>query len=98
LRLQSQVLDHLPVPARQKAESAVNSLDPRAKRFRAADRSLQQAKNALLGAQLALGDLPRSNHSPITSALDSIDHALSHIAAAGGQIDEARLGDSEQLA
>jgi len=100
LRLQSQVLDHLPVPARRKAqaESAVNSLDPRAKRFRAADKSLQQAKNALHGAQLALGDLPRSNHSPITSALDSIDHALSHIAAAGGQIDEARLDDSEQLA
>lgn len=82
----------------RKAGSTVNSLDPRAKRFRAADKSLQQAKNALQGAQLALGDLPRSNHSPITSALDSIDHALSHIGAAGGQIDEARLDDSEQLA
>ena len=98
LRLQSQVLDHLPVPARQKTESAVNSLDPRAKRFRAADRSLQQAKSALQGAQIALADLPRSNHSPITAALDSIDHALSHLATAGGQIDEARLDDSEQLA
>ncbi len=98
LRLQSKVLDHLPVPARQNAESAVNSLDPRAKRFRAADRSLQQAKNALQGAQIALADLPRSNHSPITAALDSIDHALSHLATAGGQIDEARLDDSEQLA
>jgi hypothetical protein len=82
----------------QKAGSAVNSLDPRAKRLRAADKSLQQARNALQGAQIALADLPRSNHSPITAALDSIDHALSHLATAGGQIDEARLDDSEQLA
>jgi predicted enzyme related to lactoylglutathione lyase len=96
--VQSQVLDHLPMQKWRKAESAMNSLDPRAKRFRVADRSLQQAKGALQGAQLALADLPRSSHSPITSALDSIDHALSHIAAAGGQIDEARLDDSEQLA
>ena len=98
LWVQSQVLDHLPMQKWRKAESAMNSLDPRAKRFRVADRSLQQAKGALQGAQLALADLPRSSHSPITSALDSIDHALSHIAAAGGQIDEARLDDSEQLA
>lgn len=98
LRLPSEVLADLPVQARGEDEGAVNSLDPRAKRFRAADKSLQQAKNALQGAQLALGNLPRSNHSPITSALDSIDHALSHIGAAGGQIDEARLDDSEQLA
>lgn len=76
----------------------MNSLDPRAKRFRAADRSLQQAKNALLGAQLALADLPRSSHSPVTGALDAIDHALSHIATAGGQLDDARLEDSEPLA
>ena len=39
----------------------MNSLDPRAKRFRAADKSLQQAKASLQGAQLALADLPRSN-------------------------------------
>lgn len=76
----------------------MSSLDPRAKRFRAADRSLQQAKNALLGARIALADLPRSNHSPVTAALDSIDHALSHLARAGGQIDEARLDDSEEFA
>lgn len=76
----------------------MNSLDPRAKRFRAADKSLQQARAALQGAQLALADLPRSSQSPITAALDSIDHALSHVAAAGAQIDEARLDDSEQFA
>lgn len=75
----------------------MSSLDPRAKRFRAADRSLQQAKNALEGARIALGDLPRANHSPISAALDSIDQALSHLATAGGQIDEARLEESEQL-
>jgi hypothetical protein len=83
------------VQAWRKAGSAVNSLDPQAKRFRVADRSLQQAKNALQGAQIALADLPRSSHSPLTGALESIDHALRHIATAGGQLDEARLEDSE---
>ena len=76
----------------------MNSLDPRAKRFRAADKSLQQAKLALQGAQIALADLPRSNHSPVTSALGSIDSAMSNIAAAAEQIDQARLDDSEDLA
>ena len=76
----------------------MNSLDPRAKRFRAADKSLQQAKLALQGAQIALADLPRSGHSPVTSALDAIDSAMSNIATAAGQIDEARLDDSEDLA
>lgn len=75
----------------------MNSLDPRAKRFRAADKSLQQARNALQGAQIALADLPRSNHSPVTAALDSVNQALSNIAAAAAQIDEARLDDSEQM-
>ena len=98
LRLQRKVLAELPVPARREAESAVNSLDPRAKRFRAADKSLQQARLALQGAQIALADLPRSQHSPITPALDSIDHALSSIATAATQIDEARLDDSEEMA
>lgn len=75
----------------------MNSLDPRAKRFRAADKSLQQARNALQGAQIALADIPRSNLSPVAAALDSINHALSHIAAAGARIDDARLDDSEEL-
>jgi len=97
MRMQNQVHNQLPVPRRREAEGAVNSLDPRAKRFRVADKSLQQAKNALQGAQIALADLPRSNHSPITGALDSIGHALSHISTAGGQIDEARLDESDQL-
>ena len=74
----------------------MNSLDPRAKRFRAADKSLQQARLALQGAQIALADLPRSNLSPVTAALDSIDHALSNIAAAAGQIDEARLEAADE--
>jgi hypothetical protein len=73
----------------------VNSLDPRAKRFRAADKSLQQARLALQGAQIAMADLPRSNQSPITAALDSIDHALSNIDEAAARIDEARLSDDE---
>ncbi len=87
----------LQVHARRETESPVNSLDPRAKRFRAADKSLQQARLALQGAQIALADLPRSNHSPVTAALDSIDHAVSNIAAAAARIDEARLDDSEEL-
>ena len=88
----------MPLRARTTTEGPVNSLDPRAKRFRAADKSLQQARLALQGAQIALGDLPRSAHSPVTAALDSIDHALSNIAAAAVQVDEARLDDSEELA
>ena len=75
----------------------MNSLDPRAKRFRAADKSLQQARLALQGAQIALADLPRSYLSPVTAALDSINHAVSNIAAAAAQIDEARLDDSEEI-
>jgi hypothetical protein len=98
LRLQRKMLAQVHLQARREAASPMNSLDPRTKRFRAADKSLQQAKASLQGAQLALADLPRSNLSPVTAALDSIDHALSHIAAAGAQIDEARLDDSEQLA
>lgn len=76
----------------------MNSLDPRAKRFRAADKSLQQARLALQGAQIALANLPRSGHSPVTGALDSIDHALANIAAAASRIDEARLDDNEEFA
>ena len=87
----------VPVPAPRDTKSAVNSLDPRAKRLRAADKSLQQARLALQGAQIALADLPRSNHSPVTAALDSVDHALSNIATAAAQLDEARLDDSEQM-
>lgn len=98
LRLQREVLPQLRVPSGRKTESAVNSLDPRAKRFRAADKSLQQARLALQGAQIALADLPRSQHSPVTSALDSIDHALASIATAAAQIDEARLDDNEEMA
>jgi len=95
LRLCPEVLAHLRVPARQATRAAVNSLDPRAKRYRAADKSLQQARNALQGAQIALADLPRSNLSPVTAALESIEHALSNIASAAAQIDEARLADDE---
>jgi len=97
LRLQRKVLAEVPVPTRRETEGTVNSLDPRAKRFRAADKSLQQARLALQGAQIALSDLPRSNHSPVTAALDSIQQALSGIAAAAAQIDEARLDDSEEV-
>ena len=92
------MLPEVLLPARPEAESPVNSLDPRAKRFRAADKSLQQARLALQGAQIALADLPRSSHSPVTASLDAIEHALSNIATAAAQIDEARLDDSEQIA
>ncbi len=92
------MLAEVPLRARRGPESAVNSLDPRAKRFRAADKSLQQARLALQGARIALADLPRSGLSPVTAALDSIDHALTSIASAGEQIDAARLDDSEEIA
>ena len=86
------------VPLRAGRKTAVNSLDPRAKRFRAADKSLQQARLALQGARIALADLPRSSLSPVTAALDSIDHAMTSIASAAEQIDAARLDDSEEIA
>ena len=95
LRLQRKMLSQ--VPLRATGKGPVNSLDPRAKRFRAADKSLHQARLALQGAQIALTDLPRSNLSPVTAALDSIDHALTSISAAAEQIDAARLDDSEQI-
>ena len=95
LRLQGQVLADLPVQARREAESAVNSLDPRAKRFRAADKSLQQARLALEGAQIALADLPRSRVSALASALESIDKAAQEIDNAAASLDDARLESTE---
>lgn len=73
----------------------MNSLDPRSKRFRAADRSLQQARNALNGAVLALQDIPHSNISPLAAAMDSITAALEAMDSAAGHIDEARLAAGE---
>jgi hypothetical protein len=75
----------------------MNSLDPRSKRFRAADKSLQQARHALEGARLVLSDLPRSSLSPVTAALEEIQQALANIAAAGVQIDEARMEGDDTL-
>lgn len=73
----------------------MNSLDPRAKRLRAADRSLQQARNSLLGAQLALQDLPRTGLSPVTDALRAMEEALGRIDAASASLDEARLEEPD---
>lgn len=75
----------------------MNSLDPTAKRLRVADRSLQQARNALLGAQLALDALPRTGLSPLNDALSSIASALRDLEEAGAAIDRARL-EPEELA
>ena len=69
----------------------MNSLDPRAKRFRAADKSLQQARLALQGAQIALADLPRSRGSALAAALDAIGNASREIDAAAASLDDARL-------
>ncbi len=69
----------------------MNSLDPRAKRFRAADRSLQQARNSLLGVPLALQDLPRLNQSALSAALDAVNDALHSINDAAALLDEARM-------
>ncbi len=73
----------------------MNSLDPKARRLRGADRSLQQARNALLGAQIALRDLPRSGLSPVTAALEAITAALEKIDDAAASLDEARLAGDE---
>ena len=91
LQLHGEMLAFVRMQARPEAPSGVNFLDPRAKRFRAADRSLQQARSALQGVQLVLSDMPRSDSSPVTSALDAVARALDAIEDAAGQIDEARL-------
>ena len=74
----------------------MNSLDPKAKRFRAADKSLQQARLALQGARIALADLPRSNISALSAALESIDNAHREIYNAAASLDEARLESTEE--
>ena len=74
----------------------MNSLDPRAKRFRAADKSLQQARSALQGAQITLADLPRSRVSALADALESIDKASREIDNAAASLDEARLESTEE--
>lgn len=93
LRLREEVQRSLRVQGRE--EGQLNSLDPRLKRLRAADRSLQQARNALTGAVLALDDLPRSGLSPVTAALESIAAALESLDSAAALLDEARLNDDE---
>ena len=75
----------------------MNSLDPRAKRFRAADKSLQQARLALQGAQIALADLPQHNLSPVTGALASIEEAIANMSEAAEKIDEARLNPDGEI-
>lgn len=73
----------------------MNTLDPRLKRLRTADTSLQQARNALQGAKLALADIPRSNTSPLTATLEAIDTALHQIETAAASLDNARLEMAE---
>ena len=92
MQLQSEVLRNLLLP--EEKILPVNSLDPRAKRYRAADRSLQQARNALLGVPLALQDLPRSNQSALSSALDAVSDALQSIDQAAALLDDARMETS----
>ena len=80
-----------------RSNKMMNSLDPRAKRFRAADKSLQQARLALQGAQIALADLPRHNLSPVTGALASIEEAIANMSEAAEKIDEARLNPDGEI-
>ncbi|MBU3664439.1 MAG: hypothetical protein FGM15_00980 [Chthoniobacterales bacterium] len=73
----------------------MNSLDPRAKRLRAADRCIQQAHNAITGARLALGDLPRAKASPLTAALGSLDEACAALDSASAALDEVRMDQAD---
>jgi hypothetical protein len=77
------------------AEVFVNSLDPRAKRFRVADKSLQQARQSLQGAMIALADLPRSRQSALQSALDTIEKADVAIQESAALLDDARLSGED---
>jgi len=73
----------------------MNSLDPRARRLRGADKSLQQARNALQGAQIVLADIPHSKTSPLASALQAINDAARCIDDATASLDDARLEAAE---
>ena len=77
------------------AQGFVNSLDPRAKRFRVADKSLQQARQSLQGAVLALADLPRSRQSALQAALDTIKKADVAMQEAAALLDEDRLSSED---
>lgn len=69
----------------------MNSLDPRARRLRGADKSLQQARNALHGAQIVLADIPHSNVSSLASALEAISNAVRCVDDAAASLDDVRL-------
>ncbi len=73
----------------------MNSLDPKARRLRGADKSLQQARNALQGAQIVLADIPHSNVSPLASALEAIGNAVRCVDDAAALLDDARLESAE---
>jgi hypothetical protein len=86
--MQVEVRRQVRLPGAQ--EGPVNPLDPRAKRFRAADRSLRQARQALAGARLVLQDIPHANNSPLAGALVSIDATALKLDEAAALLDEAR--------
>ena len=73
----------------------MNSLDPKARRLRGADKSLQQARNALQGAQIVLADIPHSNASPLASALEAINNAMQRIDDAAASLDDARMEEED---
>lgn len=73
----------------------MNSLDPRAKRFRIADKSLQQARQSLQGAMIAIADLPRSRQSALQAAVDTIEKADLAIQEAATLLDDARLSSED---
>ncbi len=69
----------------------MNSLNPKTKRLRVADRSLHQARQSLQGVLIALQDIPRSQISALTAALDATQRALENLDLAAEKLDEARL-------
>jgi hypothetical protein len=66
----------------RRSNKPMNSLDPRAKRIRATQRSLDQARNSLAGIPLVVGPLARSTLSPATDLLRAVERALESIADA----------------
>jgi len=69
----------------------MNSLNPKTKRLRVADRSLHQARQSLQGVLIALQDLPRSQISALTEVLDATQAAIESLDLAAEKLDEARM-------
>lgn len=74
----------------------MNSLDPRAKRLRGADRSLQQARSAVTGALLVLQEAPHAKASSWGQSVEALQDVLENLDRAAALLDDARLEAADE--